>query len=233
MNLLLVEDERKLSTLLKQLLEDERYAVDIALDGERAQELAETARYDAIILDLMIPKKDGMEVCRWLRQNRIQTPVIMLTARNQIHDRVAGLDAGADDYLPKPFAFEELLARLRALMRREQKNGHANRLQVADLVLDLKTHQVRRGDTPIELTAREFALLEFLMRNPNQVLTQAQIAERVWDYNFEGTTNRVAVYISTCVTRSTRAVPRSSFRRCMASVTGCRVDVPGRAGAPG
>src|SRR5438874_4999 len=99
MNLLLVEDERKLSTLLKQLLEDERYAVDIAADGERAQELAETARYDAIILDLMIPKKDGMEVCRWLRQNRIQTPVIMLTARSQIHDRVAGLDAGADDYL--------------------------------------------------------------------------------------------------------------------------------------
>jgi DNA-binding response OmpR family regulator len=196
MNLLLVEDERKLSTLLKQLLEDERYAVDIAADGERAQELAETARYDAIILDLMIPKKDGMEVCRWLRLNRIQTPVIMLTARSQIHDRVAGLDAGADDYLPKPFAFEELLARLRALLRREQKNGHANRLQVADLVLDLKTHQVRRGDTPIELTAREFALLEFLMRHPNQVLTQAQIAERVWDYNFEGTTNRVAVYIS-------------------------------------
>src|SRR6266566_2369838 len=145
MNLLLVEDERKLSTLLKQLLEDERYAVDIAADGERAQELAETARYDAIILDLMIPKKDGLEVCRWLRQNRIQTPVSMLTARSQIHDRVAGLDAGADDYLPKPFAFEELLARLRALMRREQKNGHA---------------------------------------------------ERLWDYNFEGTTNRVAVYIS-------------------------------------
>src|SRR6266516_4157625 len=127
MNLLLVEDERKLSTLLKQLLEDERYAVD----------------------------------------------------------------TGADDYLPKPFAFEELLARLRALMRREQKNGHANRLQVADLVLDLKTHQVRRGDAPIELTAREFALLEFSMRHPNQVLTQAQIAERVWAYNFEGTTHRV------------------------------------------
>src|SRR4030081_724504 len=127
MNLLLVEDERKLSTLLKQLLEDERYAVDIASDGERAQELAETARYDAIILDLMIPKKDGMEVCRWLRQNRIQTPVIMLTARSQIHDRVADVEEGADDYLPKPFAFEELLARLRALMRREQKNGHANR----------------------------------------------------------------------------------------------------------
>src|SRR5207247_2772849 len=138
----------------------------------------------------------GLEVCRWLPQNRIQTTVIMLPARNELCAQVAGLAAGADDSLPKPFAFEELLARLRALMRREQKNGHANRLQVADLVLDLKTHQVRRGDTPIELTAREFALLEFLMRHPNQVLTQAQIAERVWDYNFEGTTNRVAVYIS-------------------------------------
>jgi DNA-binding response OmpR family regulator len=196
MNLLLVEDERKLSRLLKQLLEEERYSVDVALDGERAEELAETARYDAIILDWMIPKKDGLEVCRELRRNQIRTPVIMLTARGQVHDRVAGLDAGADDYLCKPFAFEELLARLRAVVRREERITDATRLQVADLVLDLKTHQVWRSDTPIELTAREFSLLEFLMRHPNQVLTQAQIAERVWDYNFEGTTNRVAVYIS-------------------------------------
>jgi DNA-binding response OmpR family regulator len=196
MNLLLVEDERKLSTLLKQLLEDERYSVDVAPDGVRAQELAETARYDAIILDLMLPKRDGLDVCRWLRQNKINTPVIMLTARSQVHDRVAGLDAGADDYLPKPFAFEELLARLRAVLRREDRTADGTRLQVADLVMDLKTHQVRRGNVPIDLTAREFALLEFLMRHPNQVLTQAQIAERVWDINFEGTTNRVAVYIS-------------------------------------
>ena len=196
MNLLLVEDERKLSRLLKQLLEEERYSVDVALDGERAEELAETARYDAIILDWMIPKKDGLEVCRELRRNQIRTPVIMLTARGQVHDRVGGLDAGADDYLCKPFAFEELLARLRAVVRREERITDATRLQVADLVLDLKTHQVWRDDTPIELTAREFSLLEFLMRHPNQVLTQAQIAERVWDYNFEGTTNRVAVYIS-------------------------------------
>jgi DNA-binding response OmpR family regulator len=197
MNLLLVEDERKLSSLLKQLLEDERHSVDVALDGERAESLAETARYDAIILDLMIPKKDGFEVCRNLREKQVKTPVIMLTARTQIHDRVAGLDAGADDYLPKPFAFEELLARLRAITRREDRsNGSGTRLEVADLVLDLRTHQVTRGGVPIELTAREFTLLEFLMRNPNQVLTQSQIAERVWDYNFEGTTNRVAVYIS-------------------------------------
>jgi DNA-binding response OmpR family regulator len=196
MNLLLVEDERKLSRLLKQLLEEERYSVDVALDGERAEELAETARYDAIILDWMIPKKDGLEVCRELRRNQIRTPVIILTARGQVHDRVAGLDAGADDYICKPFAFEELLARLRAVVRREERTTDTTRLQVADLVLDLKTHQVWRGATPIELTAREFSLLEFLMRHPNQVLTQAQIAERVWDYNFEGTTNRVAVYIS-------------------------------------
>jgi DNA-binding response OmpR family regulator len=170
----------------------------VALDGERAETLAESSRYDAIILDLMIPKRDGLVVCRNLRDKQVKTPVIMLTARTQIHDRVAGLDAGADDYLPKPFAFEELLARLRAITRREDRSmsGSGSRLEVADLVLDLRTHQVTRAGVPIDLTAREFTLLEFLMRNPNQVLTQAQIAERVWDYNFEGTTNRVAVYIS-------------------------------------
>ncbi|HLB75498.1 MAG TPA: response regulator transcription factor, partial [Candidatus Dormibacteraeota bacterium] len=176
MNLLLVEDERKLAVLLKQLLEEERYSVDLAGDGERGQELAETSRYDAIILDVMLPKKNGIEVCRWLRQNQVRTPVIMLTARGQVHDRVAGLDAGADDYLPKPFAFEELLARLRAVMRREDRNGDGTRLEVADLSIDLKTHQVRRGEAAIDLTAREFSLLEYLMRNANQVLTQQQIA---------------------------------------------------------
>ncbi len=198
MNLLLVEDERKLATLLKQLLEEEDYSVDLAWDGERGQELAETARYDAIILDLMLPRRGGLELCRSLRQREVRTPVIMLTARGQVHDRVAGLDAGADDYLPKPFAFEELLARLRAVMRRDERAGASigSRLQVGDLVMDLKTHQVRRGGSLIELTAREFSLLEFLMRHPNEVLTQAGIADHVWEANFEGTTNRVAVYIS-------------------------------------
>ncbi len=196
MNLLLVEDERKLAALLKQLLEEERYSVDLAGDGEQGEQLAETARYDAIILDVMLPRKNGLEICRSLRQRQVRTPVIMLTARGQVHDRVAGLDAGADDYLPKPFAFEELLARLRAVIRREERHDGHTRLQVADLVMDLKTHHIRRGDTPIELTAREFSLLEFLMRHRNEVLTQAQIAEHVWDCTFEGTTNRVAVYIS-------------------------------------
>src|SRR5213596_1054688 len=180
MNLLLVEDERKLSTLLKQLLEDERYAVDIALDGERAQELAETARYDAIILDLMIPKKDGMEVCRWLRQNRIQTPVIMLTARNQIHDRVAGLDAGADDYLPKPFSFEELLARIRALVRRSAP-PRPTVLQVGDMRLDPAAHRAWRGTEELSLTSREFSLLETFMRHPGRVLSRLELLEHVWD----------------------------------------------------
>ena len=195
MNLLLVEDERKLAALLKQLLEEEHYAVDVAWDGERGQELAQTDRYDAIILDLMLPRRSGLDVCRTLRQQDVRTPVIMLTARGQVHDRVAGLNAGADDYLPKPFAFEELVARLRAVIRRDERVV-GNRLQVADLVMDLKTHQVRRGESPIELTAREFALLEFLMRHRNEVVTQAQIAEHVWNSAFEGTTNRVAVYIS-------------------------------------
>src|SRR5438105_6098532 len=172
MNLLLVEDERKLSTLLKQLLEDERYSVDVALDGERAQELAETARYDAIILDLMIPKKDGMEVCRWLRSNSIQTPVIMLTARSQVHDRVAGLDLGADDYLPKPFAFEELLARLRAVIRRRYREP-SSLLRVADLELDAAARAVRRAGRAITLSAREYGLLEYLAMRRGQVVTRA------------------------------------------------------------
>src|SRR2546427_8047514 len=195
MNLLLFEDERQLSTLPKQLLEDERYAVDIASDGERAQELAETARYDAIILDLMIPKKDGMEVCRWLRQNRIQTPVIMLTARSQIHDRIAGLDSGCDDYLPKPFAFEELLARLRALLRR----GGASRLprlEYAGLIVDPASRTASRDGKSIELTNKEFALLELLMRRPGQVLTRTALLENVWGYDFDSTSNVLEVYMN-------------------------------------
>jgi DNA-binding response OmpR family regulator len=196
LKLLVVEDEARMVQLLRRGLTEEGHTVVCASDGSEGLELARNYEFDVIILDIMMPKLNGYELAQRLRHERVATPVLMLTAKDSVPDVVRGLDAGADDYLTKPFAFEELLARLRALMRREQKNGHANRLQVADLVLDLKTHQVRRGDTPIELTAREFALLEFLMRHPNQVLTQAQIAERVWDYNFEGTTNRVAVYIS-------------------------------------
>ncbi len=196
MNLLVIEDEPKLAGLLKQILEEERYRVDVARDGARGLELAETGRYDAIILDILLPKRDGLDVCRWLRQHEIHTPVLMLTALGQVHEKVAGLDAGADDYLTKPFAFEELLARVRAVTRRDANGQVAERLQVGDLSLDLKTREVRRGRRRLELTAREFALLEFLMRHPNQVLTQSQIAEHVWDMNYDGLTNRVAVYIS-------------------------------------
>jgi DNA-binding response OmpR family regulator len=196
MNLLVIEDEPKLARLLKQMLEEERYRVDVARDGARGLELAETGRYDAIILDVLLPKRDGLNVCRWLRQHQVRTPVLMLTALGQVHEKVAGLDAGADDYLSKPFAFEELLARVRAMTRRDANGQVADRLEAGDLSLDRKTREVRRAGRRLELTAREFALLEFLMRHPNQVLTQAQIAEHVWDMNYDGMTNRVAVYIS-------------------------------------
>jgi DNA-binding response OmpR family regulator len=196
MNLLVVEDEPKLAVLLKQMLEEEHYHVDIAADGVRGTELAETGRYDAIILDLLLPKRGGLEVCRWLREHQLSTPVLMLTALDQVDQKVAGLDAGADDYLTKPFAFAELLARVRAVTRRDA-NGHITEtLQVGDLRLDPRTHEAWRGERRLELTAREFSLLEYLMRHPNQVLTQAQIAEYVWDMNYDGLTNRVAVYIS-------------------------------------
>ncbi len=196
MNLLVVEDEPKLARLLKQMLEEEHYRVDLARDGDQGTQLGESGRYDAIILDLLLPKRDGLEVCRWLRQQQVRTPVLMLTALGQVDEKVAGLDAGADDYLTKPFAFAELLARVRALTRRDANGQLADRLQVADLTLDLKTREVGRGGRRLDLTAREFSLLEYLMRHPNQVLTQTQIAEYVWDMNYDGLTNRVAVYIS-------------------------------------
>jgi DNA-binding response OmpR family regulator len=196
MNLLVVEDEPKLAVLLKQMLEEEHYHVDIAADGVRGTELAETGRYDAIILDLLLPRRSGLEVCRWLRDHQLSTPVLMLTALDQVDQKVAGLDAGADDYLTKPFAFAELLARVRAVTRRDANGQIIDALQVGDLRLDPRTHEAWRGERKLGLTAREFSLLEYLMRHPNQVLTQAQIAEYVWDMNYDGLTNRVAVYIS-------------------------------------
>jgi DNA-binding response OmpR family regulator len=198
MKILVIEDDTTVGEYVRRGLDEAGYHVDLVGDGDEGLRRAsgKGSSYDMMVLDLRLPKLSGIDVLRTLRDRGVGLPVLVLTAQDSVDFKVQALRMGADDYVTKPFAFEELLARLRALMRREQKNGHANRLQVADLVLDLKTHQVRRGDAPIELTAREFALLEFLMRHPNQVLTQAQIAERVWDYNFEGTTNRVAVYIS-------------------------------------
>jgi DNA-binding response OmpR family regulator len=194
--LLVVEDERKLARLLQGLLQDENHTVDLAFDGEEALEFVRGGEYDLVILDVMLPGIDGLEVCRRLRDRRVRTPILMLTARNSVEDRVDGLDAGADDYLTKPFAFAELLARIRALSRREVTESIGNRLTVGDLSLDLKTREVRRGDRRIELTPKEFSLLEYLMRHPNQVLSSQQIADHVWSYDFDGLTNRVAVYIS-------------------------------------
>jgi len=194
MRILVVEDERRITAFIKRGLEEEHYAVDVAYDGEEALDWAAVVDYDLIVLDVLLPKKDGIEVCRELRAQGNKVPILMLTARDAIEDRVQGLDSGADDYLVKPFAFQELLARIRALLRRrgEIKTTH---LQVGDLILDTLTHRATRGGQVIELTAREYALLEFLMRHPGQVLSRTQISEHVWNYDFFTTSNVVDVYI--------------------------------------
>ncbi len=194
MRILLVEDHRRLSNSLKMSLEDDGYAVDAAYDGVEGQELAEMTPYDLIILDIMLPRRDGLEVCRELRKQRINIPILMLTARDAVEDRVKGLDSGADDYLVKPFAINELRARLRALLRRDlpDKTGL---LTVADLTLDPAAHQVSRNHVTINLTAKEFALLEYLMRNPNRLITREMAENHVWSYDYEGVSNVVDVYI--------------------------------------
>jgi two-component system OmpR family response regulator len=191
---LVVEDEVKMAGLLKRGLEEEGYAVDAAANGRDAIWLATENPYDAVVLDLMLPDVDGFEVCRRIREAGRWSPVLMLTARDAVEDRVKGLDAGADDYLTKPFAFAELVARLRALLRR----GAGERppvLRVGDLALDPSTHQVFRGDTSVELTAKEFALLEYLMRHPGEVLSRTRLIEHVWDFAYDGDSNVVDVYV--------------------------------------
>lgn len=195
MHILVVEDEERLALLLRRVLTGERHVVDIATDGDTGMGLAASDSYDLIILDRMLPGMDGLEICRTLRASQIWTPVLMLTARGEIEDRVAGLDVGADDYLTKPFALQELLARVRALLRRGRGQETDSTLQVADLTLDLLRHEARRSDHVIELTAKEFALLEFLMRHPGQVLTRAQIIDHVWRYDLDALSNVVDIYI--------------------------------------
>ncbi|HZU05949.1 MAG TPA: response regulator transcription factor [Chloroflexota bacterium] len=194
MRVLIVEDERKLAGMLKRGLEEHGYAVDVAYDGEEGLSLAEVEPYDLIVLDVMLPKLDGFTVCRRLRAAGRNMPVLMLTARDAVDDRVAGLDSGADDYLVKPFAFRELLARVRALLRRESFSRDPV-LRVADLEVNTVTREVRRGGKPVELTSKEYAVLEYFVRHPNQVLTRTQIAEHVWNYNFVAMSNVVDVYI--------------------------------------
>ncbi len=194
MRILIVEDNRRLNDSLRMSLEEDGYAVDSAFDGEEGQDLAELTPYDAIILDIMLPKKDGISICRDLRKHRVNTPILMLTARDTVEDRVLGLDSGADDYLIKPFALSELRARLRALLRRDSSDKSAI-LSAADLTLDPADHKVARGGQPIDLTAKEFALLEYFMRNPGRLITRSMAEDHIWNYDFDGTSNVVDVYI--------------------------------------
>ncbi len=195
MRVLVVEDERRIAAYVKRGLEEQGYAVDAVYDGAEALAWAEAADFDLIVLDILLPEMDGISACRELRRRGIHCPILMLTARDSVDDRVAGLDAGADDYLVKPFAMRELLARLRALARRSTDANRSPVLQVADLTLNTLTHRIRRRDRPIELTAKEYAVLECLMREPERVLTRTMIAEHVWNYDVVNQSNVVDVYI--------------------------------------
>lgn len=194
MRILVVEDEHRLSTILRQGLQEHGYAVDVAYEGQEGLRLGQSEPYDLIILDVMLPKLDGFSLCRRLRTAGKHMPVLMLTARDAVDDRVTGLDSGADDYLIKPFAIRELLARVRALLRRDGVSKDPV-LRVGELSLDTVTHEVQRGDRLVDLATKEYAVLEYLMRNPNRVLSRTQIAEHVWDYDFAALSNVIDVYI--------------------------------------
>jgi two-component system OmpR family response regulator len=194
MRILVVEDEARLASLLRRGLAEEGHAVDVAADGEDGLAWVAVSDYDAIVLDVMLPGVDGLDVCRQLRRRRVPTPILLLTARDTIADRVTGLDAGADDYLVKPFAFAELTARLRALARRPAETHHPV-LATGDLRLDPAARRVWRGEDELALPNKEFRILEYLMRHPNRVLTRAMIAEHVWDYDFPNVTNVIDVHI--------------------------------------
>lgn len=195
MRLLVIEDEQKVANFIRQGLEEEGYAVDHAADGASGLRIALEGLHDVIVLDVMLPKLDGLSVLQQLRQANVATPVLLLTVRATIEDKVLGLDAGADDYLTKPFAFEEFVARVRALLRRRAETAPPV-LQVADLALDPARRVVSRAGRKIDLTPREFALLDYFMRNPDRVLTRTMIANRVWDYSFDAATNVIDVYVN-------------------------------------
>jgi two-component system, OmpR family, copper resistance phosphate regulon response regulator CusR len=194
LRILLVEDEPSAAKILAKGLREQTYAVDIAADGEAALEQAYLNDYDLVILDVMLPGKDGFEVCRQLRADGSAVPILMLTARDEVENRIEGLDTGADDYLTKPFDFHELLARVRALLRRGPAL-HSEIINIADLTIDTRARQVWRAEIPVELTAKEYALLEYLARRANEVVSRADIAEHVWDENFDPFSNLIEVYI--------------------------------------
>jgi DNA-binding response OmpR family regulator len=195
MHILIVEDEQRLARLVARVLGEERHVVDIANDGDTGLDLALRGTYDLLILDLMLPGRSGLDICKQVRAHKLQPAILMLTARGAIEDRVAGLRIGADDYLVKPFAMEELVARVDALLRRGRAITDTQRLQVGDLTLDLLRREAQRDGRIIELTAKEFALLEYLMRHPGQVLTRTQIIDHVWRYDSDALSNVVDIYI--------------------------------------
>jgi heavy metal response regulator len=215
MRILVVEDEKKVASFLKKGLEEEYYAVDCAYDGEEALFMVEANNYDLVLLDIMLPKIDGLEVLKGVRDKGLTFPVLMLTAKDSVEDVIKGLDAGGDDYLTKPFAFAELLARVRALIRRKEREP-AEELRVADLVLDPVTHTVRREEREIELTTKEYALLEYLMRHVNRVVTRTMISEHVWDYNFDPMTNVIDVYVN----HLRKKIDRNSSQRLIHTIRG-------------
>jgi heavy metal response regulator len=196
MKILLVEDEKGIARFVKKGLLEHAFLVDLASDGEEGLSLAFQRSYDLIILDILLPKMNGLEILTRLRAAAIQTPVIFLTAKDSEEDIVRGLDAGADDYLTKPFSFNELLARVHALLRRGKIVSPATRLQIADLILEVDGHRVFRGKEKIDLTPKEYALLEFFMRHPGEIITRTMINEKVWDYHFDTSTNIVEVHVS-------------------------------------
>lgn len=195
MRVLLVEDEPRLSRVIKKGLVEDGFAVDTAFDGQEGLFLAESEPYDSIVLDIMLPKIDGLEVCRRLRSKRIKTPILMLTAKTSVEDKVAGLDSGADDYVTKPFAFVELRSRIHALLRRSAGDTSPE-LAILELVVDPMKHTVTRAGVKITLTPKEFSILELLMRHKDEVVTRTMITEHVWDYNFEGMSNVVDVFVA-------------------------------------
>lgn len=195
MRLLVIEDEQRLANVIKKGFIEDGFAVDVAFDGEEGFFLASSESYDAIILDITLPKKDGLEVCRDLRAKGIRIPILMLTAKATIEDKVAGLDTGADDYLTKPFSFMELRSRIHAQIRRNSSE-HSSQLTIADLTVDPMKHTVSRGGARISVTPKEFSVLELLLRHKDEVVTRTMITEHVWDYNFDGMSNVVDVFVA-------------------------------------
>jgi len=215
MIILVVEDEHKIASFIKKGLEIEHYTVEHAYDGADALKKIETNDYDLIILDILLPKLDGFKVAKEIRNQKIHTPILMLTAKDSIEDKVKGLDSGADDYLVKPFALEELLARIRSLLRREKKVEDP-KLKIDNLILDPKSHEITRANKNINLTSKEYRILEYLMRHPNQVCTRTMIAEHIWGYNFDKQSNIIDVYL----TYLRRKIDKDHSRKLIQTIRG-------------